>query len=267
MSTFTDDLVVSRIVSYLDSDDSEWWRDRIADGDLKRDAGVNKQRWLSCASGAHDAVLRGAESAFADLALNDGDTGVTGTHHISRRDLRDASTDCTDTEGYVRLFTLTMLWGNGTRTRWGPGNLKTALSDARLPDTLESTREAIRALDLREAYRTFYQTQKIGVGEAFFSKWFWACSLADPRAELAPLILDSRVQDSLTRLAFSLREAAGSNRAEDCYVAYVNAAHRWAQALSTDGVSMTAEHVEWLIFCKGPQSLNDWLRRGGGARA
>jgi len=261
MTTSTDELVVGQIGSYLDSADSEWWREQLAAGDLKRDVGVNKERWLACASGADDEVRRGAEDAFSGLAPNVGDTGITGTHHISREDLRTASMEATDDVGNVRLFTLTMLWGNGTHTRWGPGNLKTALSDARLPSTLDSTRTAVRTLDFRQAYRGFSRTKRIGVGEAFFSKWFWACSLASPQKEITPLILDSRVQNTLARLGFSLREAADSKRAEDCYLEYINAVNRWAQAISTRKLATTAEHVEWLMFCKGPKSLNDWLRR------
>ena len=261
MTTSMDVLVIGQIGSYLDSVDSEWWREQLATGDLKRDVGVNRERWLSCTSGADDEVRRGAENAFTGLVPNSGDIGITGTHRISREDLRTASAEATDTVGNVRLFTLTMLWGNGTHTRWGPGYLKTALSDARLPNTLDSTRRAVRASDFRQAYGTFYRTKGIGVGEAFFSKWFWACSLASPQIGITPLILDARVRDTLVRLGFSLREAADSNSPEDCYLEYINAAHRWAQAISTRKLATTAEHVEWLMFCKGPKSLNYWLRR------
>ncbi|GAA2253339.1 hypothetical protein GCM10010232_47570 [Streptomyces amakusaensis] len=175
-----------------------------------------------------------------------------GDRLITRMDLatlRDRADDCPD--GLRDLFTATMIWGSGTSNGRGPRHTAAALSDPRLPLALRTTRDAVRAGELRRAYERFAVR---GVGRSFFTKWFAA---ADDRDAASPraLILDDRVLRSLNRLGWSSATAAGSRRRSLRYVTYVQSMHAWAEPLSLD-----ASRLEWIMF-----ELNGQVNAGTGS--
>ncbi|MEV6114926.1 hypothetical protein AB0L59_21010, partial [Streptomyces sp. NPDC052109] len=98
-------------------------------------------------------------------------SGSSGDRLISRDDLahlRDRVGD-RDPDSLRDLFVAVMIWGSGTTNGRGPRYTESALSDARMPTVLRTTREAVRDGDLSEAYRQFALK---GVGRSFFTKWF-----------------------------------------------------------------------------------------------
>lgn len=144
-------------------------------------------------------------------------------------------------DGHVRLFTATMIWGSGTRNGRGPRNTCRALRAPSLAATLRLSAALVTHEDFASAY---VAARLPGVGPAFFTKWLWAVGLARPRPP-RPLILDSLVWASLARLGWNSRDAAGSSRWADRYVAYVSTMHRWATQLDA---KLPADRLEYFRF-------------------
>lgn len=142
-----------------------------------------------------------------------------------------------------QLFVATMMWGSGTTNGRGPRRTAQALSDPSLTDTLLATRDAVHNGDLSAAHRGFRVS---GVGESFFTKWFWAASLNSPTV-FRPLILDDRVRATMHRMLSGHaawvvpRHAAG-------YVDYVTLIHTAATLLAPTFPHIDAEKLEWLLF-------------------
>ncbi|MET7456497.1 hypothetical protein ABZT03_32385 [Streptomyces sp. NPDC005574] len=167
-------------------------------------------------------------------------TGPSGDRLISRDDLarlRDHLGD--DPDDLRDLYVAVMLWGCGTTNGRGPRHTQAALSDARMPTVLRTTRESVREGDLSRAYRQFVLK---GVGRSFFTKWFAAVDDRDPTCERA-LILDDRVFRSLNALGWSSYEVAGTRHWPTRYATYVSSMHTWAASLD-----VPAERLEWLLF-------------------
>ncbi|CAL9485525.1 hypothetical protein [Streptomyces sp. enrichment culture] len=167
--------------------------------------------------------------------------GASGDRLISRGDLahlRDRVGD-DDPDSLRDLFVAVMIWGSGTTNGRGPRYTEAALSDARIPTVLRTTREAVRDGDLSEAYRQFALQ---GVGRSFFTKWFAAVDDRDAPCDRA-LILDDRVFHSLNALGWTSWKAAGTRHWPTRYAAYVSSMHGWASSLG-----VTADWLEWLLF-------------------
>ncbi|WP_406166309.1 hypothetical protein [Streptomyces sp. NBC_00996] len=166
--------------------------------------------------------------------------GSSGDRLISRGDLVDLRDRVGDDPDSLRdLFVAVMIWGSGTTNGRGPRYTEAALSDARMPAVLQTTREAVRQGDLREAYRRFVLS---GVGRSFFTKWFAAVDERDGMCGRA-LILDDRVFRSLNALGWSSWKAAGTRHWPTRYATYVSFVHGWASSLG-----VTADRLEWLLF-------------------
>lgn len=161
-----------------------------------------------------------------------------GDRHLDRNDLERLAGE-PDDAGRVALFVATMMWGSGTTNGRGPRYTARALTDERLIDTLRVTAEAVGRDDLRSAYASFRVS---GVGESFFTKWFWAASLADHPAR-RPLICDLRVRATLERLGWTLTPTGRRHAVR--YDAFVTFVHEVASHLDRGA---SAEQVEWLLF-------------------
>ncbi|MFD0650992.1 hypothetical protein I1A49_21355 [Streptomyces malaysiensis subsp. malaysiensis] len=174
------------------------------------------------------------------LDVGVGCVSPSGDRLISRGDLvdlRDRVGD--DPDGLRDLFVAVMIWGSGTTNGRGPRYTEAALSDARLPTVLRTTRQAVRSGDLSGAYRQFVLN---GVRRSFSTKWFAAVDDRDVGCARA-LILDSRVLHSLNALGWSSWQAAGTRRWPPRYATYVSSMHGWASSLG-----VTADWLEWLLF-------------------
>ncbi|MFJ3867338.1 8-oxoguanine DNA glycosylase OGG fold protein [Streptomyces nigra] len=167
-------------------------------------------------------------------------SGSSGDRLISRGDLahlRDRVGD--DPDSLRDLFVAVMIWGSGTTNGRGPRYTEAALSDARMPTVLRTTRDAVRDGDLSRAYQQFVLN---GVGRSFFTKWFAVVDDRDATCDRA-LILDDRVFRSLNALGWSSWKAAGTRRWPTRYATYVSSMHGWASSLG-----VTADWLEWLLF-------------------
>ncbi|MFE9953942.1 hypothetical protein ACFYRJ_42200 [Streptomyces sp. NPDC005531] len=166
--------------------------------------------------------------------------GHSGDRLISRDDLtalRERADN--DPDGLRDLFLAVMIWGSGTTNGRGPRYADAALSDARMPAVLQTTRESVRVGDLSRAYRQFVLN---GVQRSFFTKWFAAVDDRGFECDRA-LILDARVFRSLNALGWSSWEAAGTRHWPTRYATYVGVMHGWARS-----AGVTAEWLEWLLF-------------------
>ncbi len=148
-----------------------------------------------------------------------------------------------DPAALIRLFVATMMWGSGTTYGRGPRRTAEALSADNLADVLLETRDAVHTDDLVSAHRAFSVQ---GVGESFFTKWFWTASL-DREDQRRPLILDNRVRAVLHRILGS-HPSWKVHRGGAGYDAYVAVIHDAADALSPTFPHIDAEKIEWLMF-------------------
>lgn len=232
--------VANTINDYLATRSGESRATKISAGTLGRAVGVNITTWRKWippdGSSGSLAVESGVVAALA--ALHAGGVNGYGDRHLGRNDLERLAGE-PDDAGRVALFVATMMWGSGTTNGRGPRYTARALTDERLIDTLRVTAEAVGRDDLRSAYASFRVS---GVGESFFTKWFWAASLADHPAR-RPLICDLRVRATLERLGWTLTPTGRRHAVR--YDAFVTFVHEVASHLDRGA---SAEQVEWLLF-------------------
>ena len=260
--------VGAKLSAYLRAPEIDWARDGVLLRPLDREVRVNLatwRRWLSnVGPNAPGSVIDAAQAVVTQLSerVRDG-----GNAAITRADLVQASSNADSAEGRIGLFVLVMMWGSGTTNGRGPRYLADALADDPLDTMLDESAQHIREESPQEAYRCF---RLHGVGPSFFTKWFWAVGLGAPSlsdsesggesaerlAARTPLILDNRVKKSANALGWTFR-ATGS-RWPDRYFQYLVATQHWARTLSSEAPTITAEHVEWLLFDRRG-TLGQWL--------
>ena len=248
--------VAAKIAAFLASEAGAAARDEIARGALGRAVGVNRHTWEDWITGPNGPRMlpKTREAAVSGLdLLHQGAESGRGTHRITRADLAEASSQGAGAHGRTRLFVASMIWGSGTTNGRGPRYLAKALTDHNLDHVLDETFGLVAGGELADAYRRFVLA---GVGRSFFTKWFWACSLAG-QPERVPLILDDRVIATANQLDWYFRPT-GKNW-PDRYDAYVDMARDIATHISGDGLIATSEHVEWLLFARGTNSLIRWI--------
>ena len=159
-----------------------------------------------------------------------------------------------------RILIASLMWGYGTgglRFR-GMVDIAALLADGSLNERLIRCHDGLGQGDVRSAYSAL--TEIRGIGSAFFTKflYFLGRSLdADPEY---PLILDTRVAESLAWLT-GYRElvAAESYRPmndPESYAAYVATMHRWARHLRT-----TADAIEFYLWHPPKTSFQSACRR------
>ena len=110
-----------------------------------------------------------------------------------------------------------------------------------------------QSVNALEAYQAWIDSGIKGIGEPFFTKWFFICGL-DPKASgLQPLVLDSRVWKSLAAIGWSSERQTGTKYRKDpagAYGAYLEAMRVWASELSDGSVKISPLQVEQFFFRK-----------------
>jgi hypothetical protein len=156
------------------------------------------------------------------------------------------------------LFVAAMMWGRGPKNGRLMPKFKKAASHQNFEETLQKTRELIIDRKPIEAYRAWIESGVEGIGEAFFTKWFFVCGLDSRVKGIKPLVLDKRVWNSLSAIGWSSERQTGKkyrmNQA-GAYGAYLEAVHGWASELSTSSAQISPLQVEQLLFRKNGKNL------------
>lgn len=184
---------------------------------------------------------------------------------ITRQHVVELAGSATTSEGREALLVGTLVWGKGVgNNRMFPAFVR-LLRDVRLNVALSASAEHSAAGRPADAYQAWRRSGVTGLGEAFFTKWFWAASSIGGRTFTAEhprcLVLDTRVWNTLGHPdhRWSSVEAAGTRLRPQRYAAYTRECARWAVEL---GVS--AEQVEWALFAANGSldQLNARIRKG-----
>jgi len=150
----------------------------------------------------------------------------------------------------VALWVGTMMWGSGMTNGRGPWRTAQGLGDERLTGVLRQTFGDVTNGHAETAYDGFELT---GSGESFFTKWFWAASLAEPNASFRPLILDLRVRAALRLVGMHASGAWPPPYGASGYVRYLRLLHAVATAVHAEGFpGVCAERLEWLLYDRPP---------------
>jgi hypothetical protein len=171
---------------------------------------------------------------------------------VSREDLARLAAMGPTRIALRRLFVASLIWGLGKKNgRMLPG-FRVALEHPGLDRALASSARLIRDGRPGDAYQLWERSRIPGLDEPFFTKWLYAAGLAGvPEGSLKPLVLDANVWRSLGVLGWSSERVSGFKRRTmpaAGYCAYLAAASRWASALSTSGVPVSAEDIERFLF-------------------
>jgi hypothetical protein len=182
----------------------------------------------------------GALEVFDEERVSIGDLERLSAGGHSRRDRR-------------LLFTAALIWGLGKKNaRLLPGFVS-ALEHPGLDDTLAETFKLVRRGLSAEAYEVWLASRLPGLGEAFFTKWFFVAGLAGlPPGSPQPHVLDGNVWKSLRRLGWSSEHTTGIRqkvRPSAAYAAYNAALARWADELTSGGPVVSSLNVEQFLFC------------------
>lgn len=157
------------------------------------------------------------------------------------------------------LFVATMMWGRGPKNGRLMPKFQKVSNHNDFEKTLQQTRDFILKGKPVDAYQAWVDSGIIGIGEAFFTKWFFVCGLDSRRGSgLQPLVLDSRVWKSLSAIGWSSKRQTGKDYRKDpagAYGAYLKAVDVWAEELSTASVKISPLQVEQLLFRKNGKNL------------
>jgi hypothetical protein len=156
------------------------------------------------------------------------------------------------------LFVAAMMWGRGPKNGRLMPKFKKVASHQNFEEILQKTREFIQEGKPIEGYQAWIDSGVKGIGEAFFTKWFFVCGLDSRAKGQKPLVLDQRVWNSLKAIGWSSELQTGkkyrTNQA-GAYGAYLEAVHGWASELSTSSVQISPLQVEQLLFRKNGKNL------------
>ncbi len=156
------------------------------------------------------------------------------------------------------LFVAAMMWGRGPNNGRLMPKFEMVSTAVNFEETLKQTRELITVGKPVEAYQAWIDSGIKGIGEPFFTKWFFICSF-DPKASgLQPLVLDSRVWKSLAAIGWSSERQTGTKYRKDpagAYGAYLEAMRVWASELSDESVTVSPLQVEQFFFRKSGEKL------------
>lgn len=228
----------------------------LTDGSDRQIVDVLAKHWLDELTGAHQTPIP-VDAANWRKYLTNRPKAVREivdyfSSEIGRSDLRILAQDQDSAVGRERLFVATLMWGRGKKNaRMLPG-IRDCLTNPALKHTLRVSRDLIGEGLPGDAYVAWEKASLPGLGEAFFTKWFFASGLSveDGRL-LKPLVLDSRVWKSLESLGWSSQRASGfryRSHPSAGYCAYLRAARDWAVSLSTEHHPVSAEGIEMFLF-------------------
>ena len=156
------------------------------------------------------------------------------------------------------LFVAAMMWGRGPKNGRLMPKFEKVSTHKNFEDTLRKTRELITVGKPVEAYQAWIDSGIKGIGEAFFTKWFFVCGLDSQRQVLQSLVLDKRVWKSLAAIGWSSQRQTGLKYRKDpagAYGAYLEAMSYWASELSDGSVTISPLQVEQFFFRKSGEKL------------
>jgi len=156
------------------------------------------------------------------------------------------------------LFVATMMWGRGPKNGRLMPKFEMVSSHSNFEETLLKSRDLITAGKPVEAYQAWIDSGIKGIGEPFFTKWFFICGLDSQREGLQSLVLDKRVWKSLAAIGWSSERQTGTKYRKDpagAYGAYLEAMSYWANELSDESVTVSPLQVEQFYFRKSGEKL------------
>jgi len=156
------------------------------------------------------------------------------------------------------LFVAVMMWGRGPKNGRLMPKFEIVSTAVNFEETLQQTRDFIRAGKPVEAYQAWIDSGIKGVGEPFFTKWFFVCGLDSHASGLQPLVLDSRVWKSLSKIGWSSERQTGTKYRKNpagAYGAYLEAMSVWASELSDGSVTVSPLQVEQFFFRKNGENI------------
>lgn len=199
--------------------------------------GETWRRWLTAPAASGGA---GIPPAAVDELLR----RLPG-EYLDRGDIRRLAVEQCSTEGNRVLFIAAMVWGRGKSNGRMLPHIMNAIRSAQFDDTLAVTSRQIIEGELEAAYRAW---DLPGVREPFFTKWFWAAGQRCQAAGGRPLVLDTRVWNTLSALGWDSIEAAGSRKRARRYLAYLRTVEWWSDQLSQPGAAVGPEDIEFALF-------------------
>jgi len=156
------------------------------------------------------------------------------------------------------LFVAAMMWGRGPKNGRLMPKFEMVSTAVNFEETLKQTRDLITEGKPVEAYQAWIDSGIKGIGEPFFTKWFFVCGLDSKASGLQPLVLDSRVWKSLSKIGWSSERQTGTKYRKDpagAYGAYLEAMTQWASELSDGTVKISPLQVEQFFFRKNGKDL------------
>jgi hypothetical protein len=217
--------------------DKDRWRKELKEGEL---ISVPQKAWQKYYP--EESELLFSELWFADQRVSIADLKKLAESGVSNR----------------VLFVAAMMWGRGPKNGRLMPKFEMVSTAVSFEETLKQTRDLITAGKPVEAYQVWIDSGIRGIGEPFFTKWFFVCGL-DPKASgLQPLVLDSRVWKSLSKIGWSSERQTGTKYRKDkagAYGAYLEAMKQWASELSDETFKISPLQVEQFFFRKSGKSL------------
>ena len=156
------------------------------------------------------------------------------------------------------LFVAAMMWGRGPKNGRLMPKFEMVSTAVNFEETLKQTRDLITAGKPVEAYQVWIDSGIRGIGEPFFTKWFFVCGLDPKAAVLQPLVLDSRVWKSLSKIGWSSKRQTWTKYRKDkagAYGAYLEAMKQWASELSDETLKISPLQVEQFFFRESGKDL------------
>ena len=156
------------------------------------------------------------------------------------------------------LFVAAMMWGRGPKNGRLMPKFEIVSTSVKFEETLKKTRDLITVGKPVAAYQAWIDSGIKGIAEPFFTKWFFVCGLDSRAAVLQPLVLDSRVWKSLSKIGWSSERQTGKKYRKDkagAYGAYLEAMTQWANELSDETVKISPLQVEQFFFRKSGKDL------------
>ena len=156
------------------------------------------------------------------------------------------------------LFVAAMMWGRGPKNGRLMPKFEMVSTAVNFEETLKKTRDLITAGKPVAAYQAWIDSGIKGIAEPFFTKWFFVCGLDSRAAVLQPLVLDSRVWKSLSKIGWSSERQTGTKYRKNpagAYGAYLEAMAQWASELSDETLKISPLQVEQFFFRKSGKDL------------
>ena len=217
--------------------DKDRWRKELKEGEL---ISVPQKAWQKYYP--EESELLFSEEWFADRRVSIVDLKKLAESDVSNR----------------VLFVAAMMWGRGPKNGRLMPKFEIVSTSVKFEETLKKTRDLITVGKPVAAYQAWIDSGIKGIAEPFFTKWFFVCGLDSRAAVLQPLVLDSRVWKSLSKIGWSSERQTGMKYRKNpagAYGAYLEAMAQWASELSDETVKISPLQVEQFFFRKSGKDL------------